>query len=73
MMNVALISDNMSTINHFLNREVRGIIFITFHPVTSPRDVVGRRFDSAIVLHYQDHRRIEEILTYIEPSLIERG
>lgn len=70
MIDVAVISDKSHVLDHFLRREVRHLLLMRFHRVTCETDVIGKRFHSAIILHYENEEVINKILHYLQPCLI---
>lgn len=67
-MKVAVVSDRNQVIRNFL-REIKHSVRIEYYPVTDVTDVVGRRFDSVMILHYTNEQRVIDILKCLEPCL----
>jgi len=68
IMKVAVVSDRREVIRNFL-REIKYSVRIEYHPITDETDIIGRRFDSVMVLHYTDEERIIRLLHYLQPCL----
>jgi hypothetical protein len=69
MINVAVISDRSEVVDNFLRREVRHLLLMRFHRVIHETDVISKRFDSAIILHYENEEVITRILECLQPCL----
>lgn len=67
-MKVAVVSDRSEVIRNFL-REIKYSARIEYHPVTNERDIIGKRFDSVMVLHYTNEETIIRLLHYLQPCL----